>query len=144
MTAYRSHQVFSKFANQMFKYVLMVGYTLGSVNLISLGFVLIRFSGKMPFVLVMFEFIVLIFVAVFIVYLEHLTRKITTLSTQWYTSYLENNFPETKLDRLFWISCQPITIQVGDICTISTGEFILKMLGNVVLDNLVTFFLTLR
>ena len=144
MAVYRRHQLFGKFANQMFKYVIMIAYIQGCVLLISLGFVLIRFSGSMPFVFVIFELMLLIFVTSVIVYLVNLARQISTLSRNWYTSYLEHNFHETKLDRLIWNSCQPIAFHVGDICTISSGEFILKMLGNAVLNNLVTLLLTLR
>ena len=142
MAVYRSHQVFSKFANQAFKYIVMFAYIVGSFILISLGFLLIRFGHSMPFIFSMFDLILFQFLVVFIVCLVNLARRFPTLSTEWYFSYLEHNFYETKLDRLFWNSCQPIVIQVGDFCTISTGEFILKMMGNVVLDNMVTLLLT--
>ena len=139
---YLCHQVYDRHYNQICRGVFGASFFCISVVIISASFALIKFQNDiMSFSLLIATWFCCV---VLFKYNLRLSLNLHRNSKNIISSALRNPNAQTKYNRRFWKSRNPIYVWVGQLFSLETPSFELYLFGTVIFNSVVNLLLIFR
>jgi hypothetical protein len=137
---YSYHQVLSRYGNATFRTIVGASIFTGSVVLILCFYGLIKFHHEFFNVLMLGGFEICVFIGS--EFCLRMSIRIYYHSEAFLKGAQNNPSVQGKYDHIVWRSRRPISISVGNLFEIETKNFLLRLFGEVILQNICSLSLT--
>jgi len=139
---FRNWQVFLCLLNELYASVALVSQMVMCINVISYIFCIIKLRNRWNIfgLAILFNFLIdtLGMNSILLQFIIECSNN----SSGCRRSFEQNDLGRSKYDILFWKSCPRLKIQMGQLFTVESKEFLMKLYGNVLLETCVDLLLT--
>jgi len=141
---YRAYQVANIHFFKAIQGWATVTYHVGLVNLIAILFCLIRYNFELNPIIGFFFLVTSVELYGVLVYVFAFVLSVRFRSEEFYTNFLTYDTGKSRLDVMFWKSCLPLEVTIGNMFTISSRSFCIKVFGTTVVESVMDLILTFQ